>query len=128
MNLAEYFRNTAGVGVLATTNKEGLVNTAIYARPHVNGDGTLSFIMRNKQSRRNVLENSKASYLFKENSGFTGVRLTLQMLDESDDQEKIRELSKRPKGSDDSDETRYLVRFSLLNGRKLIGDQTIDFT
>lgn len=126
MDLAEYFGNVAGVGVFATANKEGMVNTAVYARPHINEDGTISFIMRNKQSRQNVLENPQASYLFKENGGFHGIRLTLRMLDESDDQDKIRELSKRPNYHDQAIEERYLVRFSLVNARKLIGDEEVE--
>ena len=34
MNLADYFENAKGVGVLATADAEGRVNVAVYARPH----------------------------------------------------------------------------------------------
>ncbi len=34
MNLNELFQQQ-GLGVMATTSKDGCVNTAVYARPHV---------------------------------------------------------------------------------------------
>jgi len=39
MTLNEYFENTTGMGVLATADRDGLVNAAMYARPHVIGRG-----------------------------------------------------------------------------------------
>ncbi len=35
MNLAEYFKTTDGIGVLATSDKSGSVDIAMYAKPHV---------------------------------------------------------------------------------------------
>jgi hypothetical protein len=34
MNLIELFQKT-GLGIMATASKDGSVNTAVYARPHV---------------------------------------------------------------------------------------------
>ena len=41
MELRDYFENKNGLGVLATADVEGKVNTAVYARPHIMEDGTL---------------------------------------------------------------------------------------
>jgi hypothetical protein len=128
MNLKEYFKNNAGVGILATANKEGIVNTAIYARPHVFDDVTVAFVMRNKLSRQNIHENHSASYLFKENSGYKGVRLSLKMVDESEDQKLIAELSRRSPYSEEDGEKRFLVRFSVEYARTLIGDQQLELS
>jgi hypothetical protein len=48
MTLKEYFDQKHGVGVLATANAEGKVDTAVYSSPHVFDDGTLAFIMRER--------------------------------------------------------------------------------
>ena len=42
MNLKEYFENTKGTGVLATSDRQGKVNAAIFARPHILEDGTVA--------------------------------------------------------------------------------------
>jgi hypothetical protein len=39
MDLKEYFNDTKGVGVLATSDADGKVDAAIYARPHFMEDG-----------------------------------------------------------------------------------------
>jgi len=43
MNLDEYFDITKGRSVLATANAEGLLDTAVYARPKVLNEGTVAF-------------------------------------------------------------------------------------
>ena len=40
MELAEYFESAKGRGVLATADKTGRVNLAMYARPYFMADGT----------------------------------------------------------------------------------------
>jgi hypothetical protein len=66
MKLSEYFEQTQGIGVLATTDASGQVNQAIYSRPHFpdDDDETCSFIMSNRLSHDNVKHNPSASYLF----------------------------------------------------------------
>ena len=77
-NLYAYFENTKGYGVMSTADKEGNVNGAIYARPHVQEDGTLAVIMNNKRTLKNVRENPNAHYLFiEEGGGYKGIRLDL---------------------------------------------------
>ena len=77
MNLNELFQQP-GLGVMATASKDGTVNTAVYARPHIIDENTLVWGMTDKRTFSNVSRNPFASYLFKTSApGFTGCRLSL---------------------------------------------------
>lgn len=79
MKLAELFP-AGGKGVIATASAEGVVNTAVYARPHVIDDETLAWGMTEGRSYGNLKENPRASYLYLAPvSGFSGWRLTLEL-------------------------------------------------
>ena len=129
MDLQSYFTEHNGTGVLATADDKGVVNTAIYARPHVFDDKTVAFIMRDRLSRHNLLHNNSANYLFLESgAAYKGIRLSLTMIDESTDPELIASLSKRNlagKGYS-VDEARFAVRFTVDKGLALIGGNEID--
>jgi hypothetical protein len=45
MNLKQYFDENFGTGVMATADKDGTVDAAIYSRPHVFEDGTVAFLL-----------------------------------------------------------------------------------
>jgi hypothetical protein len=80
MNLNELFEQQ-GLAVMATASKDGSVNTAVYARPHVVDDRTMVWGMTEGRTYRNISENPRASFLFKAASpGFQGVRLTLELV------------------------------------------------
>ena len=64
MNLKMYFDETKGMGVLSTSDGDGHVNAAVYARPHVMEDGKLAFIMQDRLSHHNLQTNPHAAYLF----------------------------------------------------------------
>ena len=64
MSLSEYFENTEGFGVLATADKDGRVDAAVYARPHILEDGTVAMIMRDRLTHHNLQSNPHATYLF----------------------------------------------------------------
>ena len=93
MTLGEYFENTEGCGVLATTDAAAQVDQAVYAKPlflDKDDDGTCSFIMSNRLTHDNVQHNPSPSYLFIEDGGgFVGKRLSLVLVDEETDSEKI---------------------------------------
>ena len=77
MELATIFAGP-GLGVMATADRSGRVNAAVYARPHVIDATTLVWGMTDKRTFRNVSENPCAAYLFKATGpGFSGVRLGL---------------------------------------------------
>lgn len=127
MKLQEYFSGKAGVGVISTSNKKGEVNSAVYAKPHVTGKDSVAFIMRDKLTRANLQENTKANYLFIANDhGFQGVRLYLTMTGEVQDKELIGALSRRASADEDESSDRFLVSFSVDKALALIGGDEIE--
>ena len=124
MNLHEYFTEKSGFGVISTSNSSGEVNSAVYAKPHVIDDNTIAFIMRDRLTHSNILQNPQAHYMFiEQNQGFHGVRLSLTMLEESQDQDKIQALSRRPSASNDDDEVRFLITFTVTKTLMLLGGE-----
>ena len=123
MELIDYFKNTEGFGVLATADRDGKVNSAVYGRPHVMEDGSLAFIMRDRLTHKNLQSNPHATYLFKENgSGYSGKRIYLTKIREEENTPLIDSLSRRPYPSDaESKESKFLVYFKLERERPLIG-------
>ena len=125
MNLKAYFTETNGTGIFSTADSNGLVNSAVYATPHVTGIDTVQFIMRDRLSRKNLLENKNGCYLFmEEGSKGKGIRLYLQMTGEEQDQEKINALSRRPGGDKDATD-RYLVSFAITKALNLVGGEEL---
>lgn len=128
MKLSDYFENAKGVGVLATADAEGNVDTAIYSRPHFLDpcdDNTVAFIMGDHLSHANVQANPHASYLFiEEGKGYAGKRLSLTKVKEETDPEKIKAIRRRnlPCKCEEG-KTRFLVYFHLDGVRPLIGTE-----
>ncbi len=129
MNLKDYFTQHQGTGVLATSDTSGNVNTALYARPHVFDDLSVGFIMRNRLTRKNVLENGHASYLFREHEESSkGLRLRLCLLEELTDHELLSAPSRSSGYEKDKTENqeRFLVKFAIEKCLVLIGGEEID--
>ena len=127
MKLSEYFEQAKGVGVLATTDAAGQVNQAIYAKPYFldkDDDGTCSFIMTRRLSHENVWRNPSAAYLFIEvGEGYAGKRLSLTVIAEETDPEKIREVRRRYAPPISEEESKYLVHFHIEGVRPLLGNE-----
>ncbi|MGE0086808.1 MAG: pyridoxamine 5'-phosphate oxidase family protein [Desulfococcaceae bacterium] len=124
MELKEYFASASGLGVLATSDREGNVDAAVYARPTVMDDGTLAFIMNDRLSHQNLLSNPRATYLFKEERGYRGKRLHMSMVREEKDSPLISELSKRapsPEREKQAKGSKFLVFFKVDKERPLVG-------
>jgi len=123
MELTEYFKNIGGLGVLATADGDGKVNSAVYARPHVMEDGSLAFIMKDRLTHKNIQSNPHATYLFKEDGpGYKGKRIYLTKIREEENSPLIDSLSRRTYRSDESSkESKFLVYFKLEMERPLIG-------
>jgi predicted pyridoxine 5'-phosphate oxidase superfamily flavin-nucleotide-binding protein len=114
MDLRQYFEETEGIGVLATADKDGKVDAAVYARPHVMDDGTLAFIMRDRLTHHNLQSNPYATYLFVENNpGYNGKRLFLKKMREEKETELLYKLRRRtyPSDSDAETDPKFLVFF-----------------
>jgi hypothetical protein len=124
MELKAYFENLKGVGVLATADKEGRVNTAIYSRPHFMEDGTIAFIMNDRLTHHNLTTNPHAAYLFKEDgAGYKGKRLFLTKVREEEDSELLYKLKRRayPSEAKADKGTKFLVFFEITKELPLIG-------
>ena len=124
MNLAHYFENTDGTGVLATCDPTDSVNQAIYSKPFVLDDNTVAFVMKQRTSHQNLRHHLKASYLFIEKgAGCKGIRFHLTMQREEKNRSLVQVLREKqpyvyPK-EDDSD--KFLVFFEVDQIRPLVG-------
>ncbi len=123
MGLKEYFENTKGFGVLSTADKDGHVDAAVYARPHVMEDGTIASIMRDRLTHENLKTNPHAVYLFlEEGQGYRGKRLFLTKIREEQDSELIKEICRRCYPSElQVKEPRFLVIFEIDKELPLVG-------
>ena len=125
MELSDYFKQAKGLGVLATADNAGRVDTAVYSRPHFMEDGTLAFIMKDRLSHTNLQSNPFASYLFVEaGPGYKGKRLYLRKIAEEKDTERLYALRRRSVDPviDPENNPRFLVFFELEKIRPLVGD------
>ena len=116
MHLKEYFETKKGFGVLSTADREGRVNAAIFARPHVMDNQTVAFIMPDRLTHANLQSNPHGAYLFLEKeAGYKGVRLHLRKLSEEQDSELLQTLRRKtyPAELDEKEAPRYLVIFRV---------------
>ena len=125
MDLAHYFEDAEGTGVLATCVPGDQVNQAIYSKPFILDGNTIAFVMKQKASHENLRNHLKASYLFIEKgAGYAGIRLHLTKQSEEKNASLIEVLRQKqpcicPK-EDDSE--KFLVFFEVDQIRPLIGD------
>lgn len=128
ISLKDYFASHDGTGVLATADREGRVDAAIYARPHLLEDGTLALIMRQRLSHKNLQENPYAAYLFLEAAdGYRGVRLFLKKLRENSDEHLLQQLTRRclPSAEDQAKGPKFIVYFQVEKILRLIGGEEL---
>jgi len=125
MSLAEYFGNTMGIGVLATADGKGKVDAAMYARPHVQDETNIAFIMSDKRSHKNLQTNPSAAYLFMEKGqGYTGKRLYLTKVREETDPAVIDTMRRKQRPDCPVEgEHKYLVFFRVDEIRPLTGSK-----
>ena len=123
MNLAQIFEE-AGLGVMATADRSGRVNTAVYARPHVIDATTLVWGMTDKRTFRNISENPCAAYLFKATGpGFSGVRLELELIKSEEQGEMLAEIQRNANaivGPGAGSAVTHAVWFRVVETRPLI--------
>ncbi|MFC1534999.1 pyridoxamine 5'-phosphate oxidase family protein [Thermodesulfobacteriota bacterium] len=120
-DLKDYFLNAKGIGVMATADKNGKVNAAVYSRPHFLEDDLIAFIMRDRLTHYNLRSNPYAAFLFvEEGPGYKGKRLYLKKIREEENRELIQSLSRREYKGDKSHK-RFLVTFRMEKVLPLIG-------
>jgi hypothetical protein len=122
-NLKAYFESTEGLGILATADSSGKVDAAVYSRPHFLEEATLAFIMRDRLTHHNLHSNPYATFLFREDGpGYKGKRLFLKKVREENNPELILKI-KRRKYTDENEEPKFLVYFTLDKELPLISSQ-----
>lgn len=126
MDLRKYFEKAEGIGILATSDSDGTVDIAIYAKPEVVNDSTIAFVMKERLSHQNLRTNLNAAYMFIEKGGeYTGKRLYLTKLREEINASVVQEFIKRqPVIADANDDSRkFLVYFHVENAYPLVGEK-----
>ena len=124
MKLEEYLDNVSGKGVMATSDSDGKVNIAVYSKPHFAEEGSLAFIMRDRLSHHNLQSNPHAAYMFVEQgSSYKGIRLHLEKIKESRDEELIASMTRRNLSPEEDKAAgeKFLVYFSVDKVLPLIG-------
>lgn len=122
-DLRNYFENTPGRGILATSDDKGLVDAAVYRKPHFMEDGTVAFIMADRLTHHNLQSNDHAAFLFmEEGNGYKGKRLFLTKLSEEQDSDLLYSIrSKRYPSQKEPGKTRFMVFFKVDKILPLIG-------
>jgi hypothetical protein len=79
----EMFNKQTRIGALATTNKNGDVNAAVFGSPRMINEDTVVMAIGDNRSFRNLQENPKAAFIVVEPGGspgqWKGVRLYLEV-------------------------------------------------
>jgi hypothetical protein len=125
MDLKEYFEENRGFAVLATADSSGIVNIAVYARPHFIDENNVAFIMADRLTHHNLQSNPHAAFLFREaGGGYKGKRLHLTKVSEENNIEKVHEMRRRTKCPEDGDfdkEKKFIVYFKIDKILPLVG-------
>lgn len=131
MNMKEYFQNKPGTGVLATANRDGEVDAAIFAVPSVLEDESIAFIMRDRLTHKNLQSNPHAMYLFmEEGTIYKGMRLFLKKIREDTDRKLIASMTRRhlPPDEDKARGPKFIVYFEITKILPLVGSGTAPVT
>lgn len=123
----EMFNRTTRIGALATANKNGDVNAAVFGSPRMIDEDTVIMAIGDNRSYQNLQENPKASFIVIEPGEspmqWKGVRLYLELdaferygelLDSF--REKIRKMA----GDQSADAIVAALRFKITDVRPLI--------
>jgi hypothetical protein len=123
MNLQEHFENVKGRGVLATADGDGVVDAAVYGKPHVMDEETVAFIMADRLTHHNLQSNAHAAYLFMEDGpGSKGTRLFLTKIREEQDTDLLYSIrSKKYSSEKEEGKPRFLVFFRVDKVLPLVG-------
>jgi hypothetical protein len=127
MSLSDYFDSVQGLGILATADSDGMVDLAVYAKPHVIDETTVAFIMRERLTHQNLKSNPRAAYMFVERGeGYAGKRLYLTKIQEESNTSVVEMFRKKQPEicASNDDSNKYLVHFRIDDIRPLVGEAT----
>lgn len=131
MKLKDYLEKSSGLCIFSSADRSGKVTTAIYSAPRVMEDGMVCFIMRERLTYRNILENPHAACMFiEQGGGYQGIRLFLAKVREDNDPELIARMTRRHLSpeEDRAKGPKHLVIFRVDNILPLIGDSATGIT
>jgi len=123
MDLAEYFEQNDGIGILATCDPDSNVDVALYARPAVLDENTIAFVMKERLSYKNLKANPHAAYLFlAKAAGYQGIRLHLTMVRQEKNQSLIAAIRKKQPCiyPEKDDSAKHLVFFQVDRVRPIV--------
>jgi hypothetical protein len=129
VGLKAYFESKRGTGVLATSDPEGRVDVAVYAKPLVLDETTIALVMRQRLSHQNLKQTMHAAYLFLESGGgYEGKRLYLTKIREEINATVVDAMRKEqpeiyPEGDDSG---KFVVLFHVDRVRPLVGDNPVE--
>ena len=119
MKLSEYFEQASGLSILSTADSAGVVNAAVYSKPH--------FIVADKLTHHNIQQNPSAAFLFKESGEkYAGRRLYLTRTKEIQDPQLVGEMRRKKYAEASgkySNENKFVVYFKIEKVLPLIGDK-----
>ena len=131
MKLKDYLEKISGLCIFSSADRSGKVTTAIYSAPRVMEDGSVCFIMRERLTYRNILENPQAACMYIEHGGgYQGIRLFLAKVREDNDPELIARMTRRnlTPEEDRSKGPKHLVIFRVEKILPLIGGGDTNLT
>lgn len=125
--LMEMFNKHNRIGVLATANKGGAVNTAVFGSPKMIDEETIIMAIGDNRTFHYLEENPQASFIVVEPGETTahwrGARLYLEV--DSFERygevlDSFREKIRKTAGNQSADAIRAAIRFKILDVRPLI--------
>lgn len=126
-SVRELINDPNRVGVLATTDRAGNPNVAVFGSPYMPDDLTMVMGLADTRTAQNLLENGKAVFMSVVPSANPlqtgGARIYLKvraMEKEGPNFEAIREKIRAVGGDRPASRIRYAVFFDVLNSRPLI--------
>lgn len=123
MRLSECL-SPGGAGIIATADRSGVINTAIYAVPHIVDDRTVAWGMTEGRTISNLRENPNAAFIHQSpDNGTSGVRMTLLLTEirESGDMlDAIKARAKKVSGPGAGEMVKYVGLFRVLETRPLM--------
>lgn len=123
----EMFNKESRIGALATANKNGDVNAAVFGSPRMIDENTVIMAIGDNRSFKNLQENPKASFIViepgKSPASWKGVRLYLEV--ESFERygevlDSFRANIRKVAGDRSADAIQAAIRFNIVDVRPLI--------
>jgi hypothetical protein len=125
--LMEIFNKRPRIGALATSNKEGDVNAAVFGSPRMIDENTVIMGIGENRSFRNLQRNPKAVFIVMEPGetvmNWKGARVYLEAVDmetEGDFLDQVKQNIVRAAGQQAADMIHAAIRFKITEVRPIV--------